>query len=168
MESKEYKSAHYHKNRVKYLESAKERYKANRAVILARRKELRGNQSPESRQKRLVYHKRYNVVKRDVRVIQQATVQYRYEYSYKRNAPKRGLAFELTFEQFKVMFEGNCHYCGDHSCRGIDRVDNAIGYTVSNSVGCCATCNKMKWILPKDTFIAQVKKIANFNTIWNH
>lgn len=44
---------------------------------------------------------------------------------------------------------------------GIDRVDSdiSIGYTISNCVPCCTTCNKMKNNYDKDHFLSHIKKI---------
>lgn len=45
------------------------------------------------------------------------------------------------------------------SMNGIDRVDNTMGYIVSNSVPCCQRCNLMKNDMPRDTFVAHLQSI---------
>lgn len=68
-------------------------------------------------------------------------------YSAVRSGAKvRGLAFELALEKFTEMTARPCRYCkqarGSH--RGIDRVDNALGYVEGNCVPCCWVCNRAK------------------------
>jgi hypothetical protein len=92
---------------------------------------------------------------------------------YKTGARNRSLSCELTIEQVGELCKSDCHYCGAppaprHSTlvwggmvvNGIDRRDSTVGYTIANCVPCCSTCNRMKMALPVDTFIAQVKRIA--------
>lgn len=80
---------------------------------------------------------------------------------YSSSAKKRDYEFTLTLEEFTSIFHGKCFYCGQEDCRGIDRVDNLIGYTSLNSKSCCEMCNKMKWKWSKEDFINQVEKIHN-------
>jgi hypothetical protein len=78
---------------------------------------------------------------------------------YKLSAKKRNLEFSLTSEEFKEILNKNCRYCGDSKSRGIDRVDNRIGYTTSNSVPCCYMCNRMKWVWTEEQFKGRIKQI---------
>jgi hypothetical protein len=76
--------------------------------------------------------------------------------SYIQGADRLGRDFALTAEQFVALLSSPCAYCGDPGgntlkiseeplrYNGIDRVDNARGYTHENSVACCKTCNSMK------------------------
>jgi hypothetical protein len=65
--------------------------------------------------------------------------------TYKCKAKNRKIQFCLSFEEFMVFWNQPCYYCGLLiSGIGIDRLDNALGYTVNNSVPCCWTCNAMK------------------------
>ncbi len=78
-----------------------------------------------------------------------------------------------------------CHYCGgidtksvgkirdrkyldfdeesrlryDVKLNGVDRVDNSVGYILSNCVPCCVVCNFMKHKLSAEEFINKVKSI---------
>ena len=80
-------------------------------------------------------------------------------------AKVRNLEFNLTFEEFCKIIEPPCHYCGENQKpRGIDRVDNKIGYTQKNSVSCCRTCNFMKNTMSLQEFIDQVRKIYENNS----
>lgn len=96
---------------------------------------------------------------------------------YKNRAPSRGYKFELTNEQIKSLLVCNCYYCNApplNQCKsrdgkhiflynGIDRLDNNIGYIISNVVSCCSICNRMKMILSLNDFINQCKKIAEIH-----
>jgi hypothetical protein len=83
---------------------------------------------------------------------------------YKRNARYRNLIFDLTEQEFTNITTSPCSYCGAppsprsisegrfYLCNGIDRVDNARGYTTDNVVPCCSACNTAKGTLSKGSF----------------
>lgn len=78
--------------------------------------------------------------------------------TYRAGAKQRGLAFQIGpafFDESKP-----CHYCGDDSERGYDRVDSSIGYLLTNLVPCCYPCNRMKNNLDYNLFIEKCKKIT--------
>lgn len=100
-------------------------------------------------------------------------------WTYKYQAKRRKLIFDLTNEQFTEMTKQNCWYCGqepaqiERSCgkkelksgdcylyNGIDRVNNAVGYTEANCIPCCGKCNRMKNVLHAEDFIIHIRKIA--------
>lgn len=76
--------------------------------------------------------------------------------SYKKSAKHRNLEFDLTFDELLQISQLDCFYCNKipsnlinlkHSkyrYSGIDRVDNARGYTKDNCVPCCIECNELK------------------------
>ena len=86
---------------------------------------------------------------------------------YKYKAEKRGYTFILTKDETKILFKQNCYYCGQipnkvrkkSECRGefvyngIDRVDGAEGYILSNCVTCCWECNSKKGSITKHMII---------------
>jgi hypothetical protein len=87
-------------------------------------------------------------------------------------AKKRGLEFNLTFEEYQRLSRLPCFYCGALPAvpkisnrrlgtqrvrfngivayNGIDRVDNQKGYVDGNIVPCCESCNRKKLNLPID------------------
>jgi hypothetical protein len=93
-------------------------------------------------------------------------------YSYKKNAEKRNLKFNLNFEDFIRICENKCVYCGtlnsntskssklnEWNYNGIDRIDNNKDYTIDNVCSCCKTCNWMKNKLSKCDFLNHINKI---------
>lgn len=63
------------------------------------------------------------------------------------NARRRGIVWQLSRDQFTCLTSKPCEYCGgklsDTGC-GLDRMDNNIGYVISNVVPCCRQCNNTK------------------------
>lgn len=83
-------------------------------------------------------------------------------HSYKTNAKRRGIEFQLTQEECKLFYKTNCYFCGDEiSGIGIDRIDSNIGYVQNNVIPCCTRCNYMKHIMKVDEFIQHIKQILN-------
>lgn len=92
-------------------------------------------------------------------------------YQYQDNAHSRKRDFDLTIEQFKVLTQQPCYYCGltpsrichnshgSYIYNGLDRVDSSKGYLMSNVVPCCWDCNKSKGTKKQQDFIAWVKLI---------
>lgn len=94
-------------------------------------------------------------------------------YTYKANSSRRNLEFSLSKEQFKELTKQNCYYCGvepsqtvkrpkfngNYLYNGVDRVDNSIGYTLSNCVTCCETCNRAKLEMSVETFEKWIKRV---------
>ena len=96
--------------------------------------------------------------------------------SYKRSAEQRGIDFNLTIEQFKLITKENCYYCGveplqkyDEKSRrytngywiynGVDRKNDDIGYEINNCVPCCKICNYAKQGLTDIEFLNHISKI---------
>jgi hypothetical protein len=81
---------------------------------------------------------------RKIQIGKEQTIKYKYGH-YRYSAKKYNRQFELTIEQFTFIISKPCSYCGEESLtRGIDRVDNSLGYIEHNSVSCCARCNRIK------------------------
>lgn len=80
---------------------------------------------------------------------------------YKKNAADRSLPFDLNREHFNLLVHGRCAYCGlgDDPINGVDRVDNALGYTVANCVSCCSECNRGKSNKSTSDFIDWVSRV---------
>ena len=89
---------------------------------------------------------------------------------YKCRADKKHLEFSITLEQFDQIVRQPCYLCGKSSVgghiNGVDRYDNTQGYILLNCRPCCGTCNYMKKQLPFDDFVNKLKKINEYNCIW--
>jgi hypothetical protein len=98
--------------------------------------------------------------------------------SVKSGAKKRGIAYELSFDQFKDIVQDNCFWCGEKPAsknpkgermptipapaNGIDRIDNSIGYIYTNCVASCQVCNVAKNNHTEQEFLAWIEKIYKF------
>lgn len=91
--------------------------------------------------------------------------------SYRRAARLRGYAWKLSRSQFYLLLSMACFYCGcepsshyaEHpgfKYNGVDRFINSRGYTMTNCVPCCGTCNDMKGTIDGPEFLEQVRLIA--------
>jgi hypothetical protein len=79
----------------------------------------------------------------------------------KSGAIHRGYSFSLTFERFMNLWGKPCHYCGTNiNGVGIDRIDNTVGYELTNCVPCCKTCNVMKNTQTQEEFINRCMTIS--------
>jgi hypothetical protein len=82
----------------------------------------------------------------------------------KRAAITRGIAWNLTDEEAKVMLTSPCVYCKhidlEVRVNGIDRLDSARPYETANCRPYCKDCNYMKGTYDPKTFIERAKKIA--------
>jgi hypothetical protein len=112
-------------------------------------------------------------------------------WDYQLRARKKKLEFSLTREQFKALAQQDCYYCGDIPrsfnvygnafgmkrikgntenmvarswilTNGIDRINNLLGYNVSNCVPCCTTCNSFKSDYTQEEFLNHSRKITEF------
>jgi 5-methylcytosine-specific restriction endonuclease McrA len=104
--------------------------------------------------------------------------------NYKKGAQYRGIVFDLTDEDLKIIFKLNCAYCGQipklisygtnnkspeaiEHCQyihnGIDRVDSNLGYIRDNVVPCCTICNTMKWSMTYEEFFDHIEKVYKFH-----
>jgi hypothetical protein len=97
--------------------------------------------------------------------------------NYRNGARNRGISFEITKEWFLEQIAKDCHYCGSPPnniftelnkragqllYNGLDRVDNAIGYTVDNCVVCCKPCNFAKSTMAHQEFLSWLDRLVAF------
>lgn len=96
---------------------------------------------------------------------------------YRGGAYNRGLAWDLTDEEFDRLISQDCAYCGcvpsmvekgsgsrsgDFVHGGIDRVDNAQGYFMGNVVPCCRVCNRAKGGMSHAEYLAWIGRLTSF------
>jgi len=142
-------------------EYGKKWYKKNKKQKDAQNKEWA--KKPENKKKRVEYVQKY------VRNNEKKVKAYNRKYGmslagfwrrYKYRAKKAGYEMNITLEDFENITSLPCKYCGENERqRGIDRVDNNIGYLKENCVSCCGICNMMKMKLTKEKFLNHIKKI---------
>ena len=67
---------------------------------------------------------------------------------YKRRADNKSLLFEITNDEYVELISDNCYLCGrdgsNEFTNGIDRIDNNLGYIMTNVKSCCGSCNYIK------------------------
>ena len=81
--------------------------------------------------------------------------------SYKASAKTRNLEFTLTKEDFKKFWDKPCYYCGlDIFGIGLDRINNSVGYNLTNIVSCCRYCNIAKNNMKKEDYIELCNLVA--------
>lgn len=97
--------------------------------------------------------------------------------SYKWHAAKRTFDFPLSKDEFREFTKGSCFYCGrepyqkivvpaktgEYLYNGLDRQNNLLGYTKTNTVSCCGVCNDMKRARSAEEFIAACVAVVNHN-----
>lgn len=132
---KEYSRKHYFKNHEKSKKYSRDKYKK----IMAENPEKIRN-----------YYRKWS-----------KTDKGRYN-SYRVQAKKRGLIFNITLDIFSKIIKKECFYCGAKNKIGIDRKDNDKGYTKENIVPCCYQCNYMKRDFTIKNFIMHCVRISKF------
>ncbi len=109
-------------------------------------------------------------------------------YTYKTNAKKRNINFNLKMEEFKEICKKDCFYCGAMPrafnkyeqgtkklqkhlsyrnwifVNGIDRLNNENFYSIENTVPCCQRCNEGKMALSLNEFDNWITKVYNRRT----
>lgn len=104
---------------------------------------------------------------------------------YRANAKRAGREFSLSFEWFRETVLKRCYYCGHEPSNvqryydyrvahaygesirysGVDRLDNTKGYTESNCVPCCKTCNLAKRLLTEKEFLDWVARVYKYRKL---
>ncbi len=81
--------------------------------------------------------------------------------NYKSVAKKKGLSWELSFEQFMSFWQQPCFYCGVAiETIGLDRIDSEKGYVVGNLLPCCWIDNRAKGTLSFDGYLTHCRRLA--------
>lgn len=97
-------------------------------------------------------------------------------YTYIKSAQGRGHSWELSRDDFLRIVIDECHYCGVRQDRirkpnkgvngefrytGIDRINNNLGYTVTNVTACCWDCNRAKGTLTIAEFTRWIERLRS-------
>jgi hypothetical protein len=78
---------------------------------------------------------------------------------YRRVARDKGLPWEFSKDQFRVFVKAPCGYCGIDESKGIDRINNSLGYVLTNCRSCCKTCNYAKNTMSEQEFVEWVERV---------
>lgn len=118
----------------------------------------RATRSPEAHEKWKKY-KRDKEARRRLRPDVQISI-------YRQNAKTRSVEFLLTDAEAEQIMKCDCFYCGTppEPLNGMDRRDNTLGYTSSNTVPACSMCNLMKKNYTEQDFIDHCVKVAEFRS----
>jgi len=84
---------------------------------------------------------------------------------YSKNAELKNLEFSINYDDYVIIVEKKCYYCGtlqERGFNGIDRKDQTKGYVVENCVSCCKLCNYMKGSTSDEVFIKRAEHILTF------
>lgn len=102
-------------------------------------------------------------------------LEYKMYCFYRSGTKQRGIEWNLSEDEFKLLIKQRCHYCNEEPSRhqsvsykddyelvnGIDRIDSSKEYSMNNCVPCCNTCNLMKNTLSKEYFLEKISQIYN-------
>jgi len=84
----------------------------------------------------------------------------------KQTAATRNYELTISYDAFSKIIASPCLYCGEiDQRRGIDRINNSLGYTVENAAPCCKICNYMKKTLTTEDFLKHAKRIVLHNKL---
>jgi len=165
--AKKYRKDYWEKNKEKLLvknrETGKIWYQKNKERNLER-----GRKWQRNNRKRAVEIVQKYVSKNKEKVkIYQKNFEQSFDGKYRliKHRHQKRWKYELfTLNEFIELSSMSCRYCGGvNKTKGIDRIDNKIGYTKENSVSCCKLCNYMKNNYSVDDFLAHIKKIYEHN-----
>lgn len=78
---------------------------------------------------------------------------------YQYRCSKKNVVFSLTYVQFKILTKRDCYICKKLNAKGLDRVDNNLGYYWNNVQPCCFDCNRMKSNKSKQDFIVYLSRL---------
>ena len=82
--------------------------------------------------------------------------------AYKRSADKRGIAWNISLQEFCETLNHRCIYCGTEENMGVDRINNDIGYQKNNCLPACGPCNMARGKRTVKKFIEDSRRITNY------
>jgi hypothetical protein len=67
----------------------------------------------------------------------------------RKSSKKRGIEHDLDLDTIRKIIANGCQYCDEIDLRmTLDRIDNSVGYIVSNIVPACIRCNYARGSMP--------------------
>jgi hypothetical protein len=161
---KAYMREHNRKNKVRLSKRAAERY----ANDVERLREKSNQRYYEKKDEILGQQKEYYERRHDYIRNRDNTRANTREGKYLKiiaNAEERKRIVEMTKDEIMNMTDLPCVFCGTETIdgvkrNGIDRMNNSMGYILSNCVSCCEICNYMKQSLDPHTFVERCGQIS--------
>lgn len=80
-----------------------------------------------------------------------------------RNSLSRRVACTLSYEDYTVILQSNCTFCGKSASEGVPKVglvSNTAGYIPGNVLPCCTDCKKLQGDYNSSEFLGLVLRIA--------
>lgn len=84
------------------------------------------------------------------------------------SARSKNLDLTIPREEIITLAKEACHYCGCASARGIDRMNNTLGYSRENILPACSQCNMMKMDMKYTCFLALCCDLARHFEVPSH
>lgn len=72
------------------------------------------------------------------------------------------LDWDIPLKEYALLLKKRCYLCNgklNETGSGLDRLDNSLGYLLTNVKPCCWKCNSMKSDLSSIDFIKHIRKI---------
>jgi hypothetical protein len=87
------------------------------------------------------------------------------QYQYR--SEKKGIIFLISYNQFKILTHRECYICKKQNAKGLDRIDNKLGYYWNNVQPCCFDCNRMKSDKTKLEFLEYLTRLNPNHNLLN-
>lgn len=127
----------------------------------------RKNYYLNNRDQILLAQKKWSVKHRNKTKLYARTIKSKFR-NLKSSAKSRKLEFTIAENEYNLLIKNLCYYCDGYfslpeAGGGLDRLDNNLGYHLSNVVPCCTICNQTRnnnWT-PVETKI-MIQAVLNF------
>jgi hypothetical protein len=142
-----YQRKYYKTNKLKIKEQKAIYYQVNKDNIDQKSKEYRNINTEKVKLKnRQHYHKNKNNILKYQKDISKSPKR-KFQQGVKA-AMDRQIEWLLCFEEYAQLIEQPCHYCKTSletwGGTSLDRINNDLGYIITNVLPCCGTCNNIR------------------------
>lgn len=163
---KECRRNYYISNKTEILKRRKTYREANRDKVLESKKRYYKNNHKKIRElAKLNYEQNKENILRKNKIWRKNSLRGRF-MDCKRAAAKRNKEFNISLEKFNAETQKPCGYCGTvDEKRGLDRIDNNVGYLEKNVISCCWQCNWMKSDYSVKEFLTHCQKILDYSKL---
>lgn len=85
--------------------------------------------------------------------------------SMRHSDKRRGHIDTMNRVEYDSITSKPCYYCGRKEDIGVDRIDNTLGHTLSNSLPCCHKCNYLLSDLPMEAKEIMKESLTRINNL---